>query len=146
MCRERIEKIPKKWREGQGTGGENAFAANFGDPNLDPPNLAPDIIIRNLIFGAFVRANPCNCNSHVNIPFGFPENNTNCRSGVPVLGSLAKQLPELHPEVLTVKEVKIHTLEVISGRYVFYICPTEICRVPTWEKPSIPSKGPCLSM
>lgn len=41
-------------------GGENALAANLGDPNLDPPNLAPDIIIRNLIFGTFVRATPCN--------------------------------------------------------------------------------------
>lgn len=39
-------------------GVENALAATLGCPNLYPPNLAPDIKIRNLIFGTFVKATP----------------------------------------------------------------------------------------
>lgn len=50
-----------KWREGHWTGDENALAASLGRPNLDPPSLAPDIIIRNLIFGTLVRHTPSFC-------------------------------------------------------------------------------------
>lgn len=41
-------------------GDEKALAAILGAPNLDPPSLAPDNIIRNFSFGTLVKATPCN--------------------------------------------------------------------------------------
>lgn len=48
-------------------GDENDLAASLGCPILSPVNLAPDIIIRNFIFGTFVRATPCNFSIHAQL-------------------------------------------------------------------------------
>ncbi|KAJ0840637.1 hypothetical protein HanPSC8_Chr14g0621061 [Helianthus annuus] len=39
-------------------GAEKEAAASFGTPNIEPPNLAPDIIITNFSFGTFVGPPP----------------------------------------------------------------------------------------
>ena len=49
------------WREGHSRGDENAVEVSLLCPNFDPPNLAPDIIIRHLILGILVRATPSLC-------------------------------------------------------------------------------------
>jgi hypothetical protein len=55
-----IFKLPIKWSDGHLMEDEKALAASLGAPYLDPPNIAPDIIITNFIFGTLVRATPCN--------------------------------------------------------------------------------------
>lgn len=52
--------VPIKCRDGQWIGYENALAASLGFPNLNPPNLPPDIIITNFIFGTFLNTTPYN--------------------------------------------------------------------------------------
>jgi len=51
-------KLPIMWRDKQSIGFENALEANLGIPNLFPPNLAPDITIKNLILSTFPSATP----------------------------------------------------------------------------------------
>lgn len=48
--------VPMKCRDGHSIGDENALAASLGNPSSRPPNLAPDIMITNFIFGTLVRA------------------------------------------------------------------------------------------
>lgn len=44
-----------KCRDGDSIGDANALEASLGHPILSPPNLAPDIMITNFIFGTLVR-------------------------------------------------------------------------------------------
>lgn len=50
--------VPKKWSDGHRMGDEYAFSATDGALNMAPPT-----IIRNFIFGTFVRATPCKQNN-----------------------------------------------------------------------------------
>lgn len=47
--------------DGHLTRDENALVASLGNPNMDPPNLLPDIKMRNLISGTLASATPSLC-------------------------------------------------------------------------------------
>lgn len=100
------EELPIKWREGHRMGDEKAFAAIGGIPNFNPPNFAPEIMIKNLIFCTLVRANPCvqiskqaqYSDNKISRKLHFLQHFLGKSGYVPLLGFLAMQLLESPPE------------------------------------------------